>query len=107
MTCRYGKYYISRRGQGRSEFEIEERNGYIVDEKFGFTKDREGIYIVTDIESGVLIPCSMIPCYSLIQAYRDAAKWYACNADNIAKWKRNPMAMKLALLVKSRKETEQ
>lgn len=101
MTCRYGMYYIT--CHGFPLYEIKEAYGFIVDEKFGFTKDEKGFYVATDIETGVAIDCYTIPRYSLIQAYKDAAKYCADNAERIAAWKSQTQALDIAYLIKRRR----
>lgn len=41
MTCRKGKYCIVCKTKERGMY-IEERQGYIIDDKFGFTKNKQG-----------------------------------------------------------------
>lgn len=103
MTCRYGKYFITCRGSLPDCLEIKETHGFIVDEKIGFTKDAKGFYNATDIETGVRLPCDTIPRYSLIQAYKGAAKYYADNAARIAEWKSKTQALDMAYLIERRR----
>lgn len=48
---------------------IEERQGYIIDDKFGFTKNKQGLYMPTDLETGMLVFVPNSQFYSLVKAY--------------------------------------
>ena len=48
---------------------IEERQGYIIDDKFGFTKNKQGLYAPTDLETGILLLVPNSQFYSLVKAY--------------------------------------
>ena len=50
MTCRKGRYCITCRSGLRGIW-IEEKTGYIIDDKFGFTKNEQGFYRPTEIET--------------------------------------------------------
>lgn len=101
MTCRYGKYYIT--CHGFLLYEIKETYGFIVNEEIGFSKDENGYYVATDIETGMAFACYTIPRYSLIQAYKDAAKYCADNAERIAACKSQTQALDIAYLIKMRR----
>lgn len=68
MTCRKGKYCIVCETKERGMY-IEERQGYIIDDKFGFTKNKRGLYVPTDLETGMLLFVPNSQCYSLVKAY--------------------------------------
>lgn len=71
MTCRKGKYCITCEDSLRG-IQIEERQGYIIDEKLGFTRDEQGFYIPTELETGAMINAPGGLKYSLVQAYQSA-----------------------------------
>jgi hypothetical protein len=48
---------------------IEERQGYIIDDMFGFTKNKQGLYVPTDLETGLLLLVPNSQFYSLVKAY--------------------------------------
>lgn len=68
MTCRKGKYCIVCKTNECGMY-IEERQGYIIDDKFGFTKNEQGLYMPTDLETGMLMFVPNSQFYSLVKAY--------------------------------------
>lgn len=71
MTCRKGKYCVACRNS-LGEIHIEERQGYIINEKICFTRDTQGFYVPTEIETGAMICAPGGLKYSLVQAYQSA-----------------------------------
>lgn len=103
MTCRYGKYYITCCGSSPGCSGIKEIYGFIVNEKIGFTKGTKGFYVATDIETGMCFACYTIPRYSLILAYKDAAKYCADNAARISERKSQTQVLDMAYLIERRR----
>lgn len=99
MTCKEGRYYIACIN-GQKAIKIEERQGYIIDDKFGFTKDRQGFYTPTDIECGFMINPPGGLKYSLIQSYRIAKKCYEECPEIVENYKKRKDVKKATQMIK-------
>ena len=99
MTCKKGRYYIACINW-RKEITIEEKQGYIIDDKFGFTKDEQGFYILTDIECGFMIRPQGGLKYSLIQSYQIAKKCYEEYHEIVENYKKRKDVKKGTQMIK-------
>lgn len=99
MTCKKGRYYIACINW-RKEITIEEKQGYIIDDKFGFTKDEQGFYIPTDIECGFMISPQGGLKYSLIQSYQIVKKCYKDHPEAVENYKKRKDVKKSAQMIK-------
>lgn len=99
MTCKKGRYYIACIN-GRKEITIEERQGYIIDDKFGFTKNEQGFYIPTDLESGFMIYPQGGLKYSLVQSYQIVKKSYEKYPETVENYKKRKDIQKATQMIK-------
>ena len=98
MTCKKGRYYIA--CENRQKIEIEERQGYIIDDKFGFTKNKQGFYIPTDLECGFMINPQGGLKYSLVQSYQATKKCYKDQPEALENYKKRKDIQKAAQMIK-------
>lgn len=98
MTCKKGRYYIA--CENRQKIEIKERQGYIIDDKFGFTKDEQGFYMPTDLESGFMIYPQGGLKYSLVQSYQATKKCYKDQPEALENYKKRKDIQKAAQMIK-------
>lgn len=98
MTCKKGRYYIA--CENRQKIEIKERQGYIIDDKFGFTKDEQGFYMPTDLESGFMINPQGGLKYNLVQSYQATKKCYKEHPEYIENYKKRKDIQKAAQMIK-------
>lgn len=87
MTCRKGRYCITCRSGLRGIW-IEEKTGYIIDDKFGFTKNEQGFYRPTEIETGVFINAPEGLKYSLVQSYQSVKRCFDEHPGALEAYKR-------------------
>ena len=98
MTCKKGRYYIACINGGK--IETKERQGYIIDDKFGLTKNEQGFYIPTDLESGgAIYPRGGLK-YSLVQSYQATKKCYEKYSDTLKNYKKRKDVQKAAQMIK-------
>ena len=108
MTCKKGRYYIACENRQKG-ITIKERQGYIIDDKFGFTKNEQGFYIPTDLESGFMIYPQCGLKYSLVQSYQATKKYYKDHPEAVENYKKRKDVQKAAQMIKelyARKEIE-
>ncbi len=99
MTCKKGRYYIACENRQKG-ITIKERQGYIIDDKFGFTKNEQGFYIPTDLESGFMIYPQGGLKYSLVQSYQATKKCYKDNPEALENYKKRKDIQKATQIIK-------
>jgi hypothetical protein len=87
MTCRKGRYCIACQSGLRGIW-IEEKTGYIIDDKFGFTKNEQGCYRPTEIETGGFVNAPEGLKYSLVQSYQSVKRCFDEHPGTLEAYKR-------------------
>lgn len=89
MKSRKGEYYIVCRHNG--EMYVHKKTGYILDDgenQYGMCRDEDGMYRITDLETGALLNIPVPENYSVAQTYIQLQQIVKESGGRLDSWRR-------------------
>lgn len=103
LVCSWGRYYITCCDEYQGIY-IEAIEGYkirLLGAYYGFTRGKDGMYIITDCYTGTRITDTQLDQkYSLVAAYRALKKFISDNMEMIEKYRASRVHREAAAMIR-------
>lgn len=89
MKSRKGEYYIACYNHG--EMYLRKKTGYILDDgenQYGMCRGEDGLYRITDLETGAMLNISVPGNYSIVQTYIQLQRIVKESGKRLDAWRR-------------------
>lgn len=108
MKSRKGEYYIACRKNG--EMFIRKKTGYIIDDgehQYGMCRGEDGLYRITDLETGALLNIPVPENYSIAQTYIQLQRIVKESGRRLDSWRRRREFMEAARRIRTAHEADE
>ena len=108
MKSRKGEYYIVCRENG--EMYLRKKTGYILDDgknQYGMCRGEDGLYRITDLETGALLHIPVPGNYSIAQTYIQLKRIVKESGGRLDAWRRNRALREAARKIRAAHEADE
>lgn len=108
MKSRKGEYYIVCRKNG--EMYLHKKTGYILDDgknKYGMCRGEDGLYRITDLQTGALLNIPVPENYSIAQTYNQLQRIVKESGGRLDAWRRKQAFREAARKIRAAHEAEE
>lgn len=108
MKSRKGEYYIVCRKNG--EMYLHKKTGYILDDgknQYGMCRGEDGLYRITDLETGAILHIPVPVNYSIAQTYIQLQRIVKESGGRLDAWRRNRALREAARKIRAAHETDE
>lgn len=108
MKSRKGEYYIACRKNG--EMYLRKKTGYILDDganQYGMCRGEDGLYRITDLETGALLNIPVPENYSVAQTYIQLRRIVKESGGRLDAWRRKREFREAARRIRAAHEADE
>lgn len=108
MKSRKGEYYIACYNNG--EMYLRKKTGYILDDgknQYGMCRGEDGLYRITDLETGALLHIPVPGNYSIAQTYIQLQRIVKESGGRLDAWRRNRALREAARKIRAAHEADE
>lgn len=108
MKSRKGEYYIACYNHG--EMFLRKKTGYILDDgahQYGMCRGEDGLYRITDLETGALLQIPVPGNYSIAQTYIQLQRIVKESGGRLDAWRRNRALREAARKIRAAHEADE
>ena len=108
MKSRKGEYYISCYNHG--EIYLRKKTGYILDDgekQYGMCRGEDGLYRITDLQTGALLNIPVPGNYSIAQTYIQLQRIVKESGGKLDAWRRKQAFRKAARKIRAAHEADE
>ena len=108
MKSRKGEYYIACYNNG--EMYLRKKTGYILDDgknQYGMCRGEDGLYRITDLETGALLHIPVPGNYSIAQTYIQLKRIVKESGGRLDAWRRNRALREAARKIRAAHEADE
>lgn len=108
MKSRKGEYYIACYNNG--EMCLRKKTGYILDDgknQYGMCRGEDGLYRITDLETGALLHIPVPGNYSIAQTYIQLKRIVKESGGRLDAWRRNRALREAARKIRAAHEADE
>ena len=108
MKSRKGEYYIACYNNG--EMYLRKKTGYILDDgknQYGMCRGEDGLYRITDLETGALLHIPVPVNYSIAQTYIQLQRIVKESGGRLDAWRRNRALREAARKIRAAHEADE
>lgn len=108
MKSRKGEYYIAYYNNG--EMYLRKKTGYILDDgknQYGMCRGEDGLYRITDLETGALLHIPVPGNYSIAQTYIQLQRIVKESGGRLDAWRRNRALREAARKIRAAHEADE
>lgn len=108
MKSRKGEFYIACYNHG--EMFLRKKTGYILDDgknQYGVCRGEDGLYRITDLETGAMLNISVQGNYSIVQTYIQLQRFVKESGKRLGAWRRRREFREAAWRIRAAQEAEE
>lgn len=108
MKSRKGKFYIACYNHG--EMYLRKKTGYILDDgnsQYGMCRGEDGLYRITDLQTGALLNMPVPENYSIAQTYNQLQRIVKESGGRLDAWRRRQEFREAARKIRAAHETDE
>ena len=108
MKSRKGEYYIAYYNNG--EMFLRKKTGYILDDgenQYGMCRGEDGLYRITDLQTGALLNIPVPENYSIAQTYIQMQRIVKESGRRLDAWRRNRALREAARKIRAAHEADE